>query len=96
MPSPALAAMLARDAERGLDPFAVAPRPPALGHSTAELVWRRYGHVFEEARLAAGPSMVASIEAARAECERSGVRPACAQAPPRVLRSARPGARKPA
>jgi integrase len=39
----------------------------ALGHASGELVWRRYAHVFEEARLAPSVAMVDAIEAARAE-----------------------------
>ena len=37
----------------------------ALGHASGELVWRRYGHVFAEARLASMSSMVLAIEEAR-------------------------------
>ena len=48
----------------GRSPLLVAA---AMGHASGELIWRRYGHVFEEARLAAGASMVEAIEAARAE-----------------------------
>ena len=36
-----------------------------LGHASGELVWRRYGHVFAEARLASMTGMVLSIERAR-------------------------------
>jgi integrase len=77
----------------GRSPLLVAA---ALGHAGGELVWRRYAHVFEEARLAPGAGMVESIEAARADLERSGLRPACAQGPVRVLRAPRPERRKPA
>jgi hypothetical protein len=62
------------------------PRHPAGG----ELVWRRYAHVFDEARLAPAVGMVDAIEAARAQLAHAGLRPACSQAPVRVLRAARP------
>jgi integrase len=77
----------------GRSPLLVAA---ALGHASGELVWRRYGHVFEEARLAPDASMVDAVEAARAELERSGVHPVCTEAPVRVLRAVRPPRRKPA
>ena len=57
----------------------------ALGHASGELVWRRYAHVFEEARLAPEVGMVDAIEQARAELERAGLRPGCAQGAVRVL-----------
>ena len=41
----------------------------ALGHSTGELVWKRYAHVFGEARLAPNVSMVDAVYAARATAE---------------------------
>jgi integrase len=59
----------------------------ALGHASGELVWRRYAHVFEEARLAPSVAMVDAIEAARAELERAGLRPGCSQGAVRALRS---------
>ena len=37
----------------------------ALGHASGELVWRRYAHVFDEARLAPSVPMVEAIEVAR-------------------------------
>jgi integrase len=59
----------------------------ALGHSSAATCLNHYAHVFDESRLGTGASMVTAIHAARGELERSGVRPVCAQNPPRVLRS---------
>lgn len=59
----------------------------ALGHSSAATSLKHYAHVFDETRLGTGASMVAAIQAARGELERAGVRPVCAQDPPRVLRS---------
>jgi integrase len=71
----------------GRSPLLVAA---ALGHGGGELVWRRYAYVFDEARLAPTVAMVDAIEAARVQLERAGLRPACSQAPVRVLRAARP------
>ena len=71
----------------GRSPLLVAA---ALGHAGGELVWRRYAHVLDEARLAPAVGMVEAIEQARAECERAGLRPGCSQAPVRVLRAVRP------
>jgi hypothetical protein len=59
----------------------------ALGHSTGELVWRRYAHVYDQARHQPQAPMVESIQAARAELERAGVRPVCAEYAVRVLRA---------
>ena len=59
----------------------------ALGHASGELVWRRYGHVFDAARLAPTLSMVEAIEHAREDLRRSGVRSECDTASVRVLRS---------
>lgn len=59
----------------------------ALGHASGELVWRRYAHVFDAARLAAAVSMDAAIEDARDELRRSGVRWMCDPVGVRVLRS---------
>ena len=47
----------------------------ALGHASGELVWRRYAHVFDEARLAPSVPMVEAIEVARVAVGASGVRP---------------------
>ena len=60
----------------------------ALGHATGELVWRRYAHLFEEARLAPNVAMVDAIEAARASVGASGIRPLFAQGPSRGLQVA--------
>ena len=43
-----------------------------MGHASGELIWRRYGHVFDEARLASSVGMVDAIQAARKELEGSG------------------------
>ena len=59
----------------------------ALGHSSAATTLTHYAHVFDETRLGTGASMVTAITTARGELARSGVRPVCAQDPPRVLRS---------
>ena len=37
-----------------------------MGHSSDELIWRRYGHLFDESRLAAPVGMVDAIHTARA------------------------------
>ncbi|HEX3332583.1 MAG TPA: site-specific integrase [Gaiellales bacterium] len=58
----------------------------ALGHSSAATSLTHYAHIFDEGRLGTGVEMAAAIQAARGELERSGVRPVCAQNPPRVLR----------
>ena len=42
-----------------------------MGHASGELIWRRYGHVFDEA-LASSVGMVDAIQAARKELEGSG------------------------
>jgi integrase len=68
----------------GRSPLLVAA---AMGHASGELVWRRYGHLFDAARLAPAVSMVDAIEAARAELRRSGVRRMFAGDGVRVLRS---------
>jgi integrase len=73
----------------GRSPLLVAA---ALGHSSAELVWRRYAHVFDEARLAPNVPMVEAIEAARASVDLSGVRPMYAGGPERDLPAAPPEA----
>ena len=67
----------------------------ALGHSTGERVWRRYVHLFEEARLAPNVAMVEAIETARASVGVSGVRPLFAQDPSRGLRVAGQNAENP-
>ena len=36
-----------------------------MGHASGELIWRRYGHVFDEARLAPSVGMVDAIRTAR-------------------------------
>ena len=65
----------------------VAPDPGCSASPTAtgERVWRSYAHLFEEARLAPDVAMVDAIEQARAELERAGLRPGCAQGAVRVL-----------
>jgi len=56
-------------------------------NSSADLIWRRYGHVFEEARLAPNVSMVEAIETARAKLEEAGLRPGCAESNVRIMRA---------
>jgi hypothetical protein len=75
----------------GRSPLLVAA---ALGHSTGELVWKRYGHVFGEARLAPAVSMVAAVQDARASI---GANLRCTQvvpAPTAPRSTSRHGARK--
>jgi hypothetical protein len=67
----------------------------ALGHASGELVWRRYAHLFDEARHHSEPfSMVGAMETARAKLERSGLRASCAQGTVRVLRATPQAGRK--
>ena len=60
----------------------------ALGHSSATTTLNYYAHLFDEARLATGTPMVATVEAARAALAARGVYPVCTQDAVRVLRSA--------
>jgi hypothetical protein len=53
----------------GRSPLLVAA---AMGHSSAELIWRRYSHVFEAARLEPARQMVPAIWAAREELAVAG------------------------
>jgi hypothetical protein len=46
-----------------------------MGHSSGQLIWSTYGHLFEDARLAPAASMVAAIDAARQELHRSCTAP---------------------
>jgi integrase len=50
----------------GRNPLLVAA---AMGHSSAQLIWKSYGHVFEAARLAPAVPMVDAILAARSGAE---------------------------
>ena len=50
----------------GRNPLLVAA---AMGHASGELVWRRYGHVFEAAGLAPNVPMADAAEAARAAAD---------------------------
>lgn len=68
----------------GRSPLLVAA---AMGHASGELVWRRYGHVFDTARLAPAVAMVEAIETARAKLDRGGVRRLFATDDVRVLRA---------
>lgn len=53
----------------GRNPLLVAA---AMGHSSGQLIWTTYGHVFEDARLAPATPMVEAINAARQELHRVG------------------------
>ncbi len=57
----------------GRSPLLVAA---AMGHASGELVWRTYGHVFDEARLGTAVPMVVAIEEAREELRGGYARPA--------------------
>ena len=52
----------------GRNPLLVAA---AMGHSSGQLIWSTYGHLFEDARLAPSTPMVEAIDAARQELHRS-------------------------
>jgi integrase len=56
----------------GRNPLLVAA---AMGHSSGQLIWSTYGHVFEDARLAPATPMVEAIDAARQELHRSCTAP---------------------
>ena len=43
-----------------------------MGHSSGQLIWSTYRHLFEDARLAPSTPMVESIDAARQELHRAG------------------------
>lgn len=57
----------------------------ALGHSTAAMVLRHYGHLYAEAQLGTAVKMVDAIEKAR-----QGVLKTCSTAEPRRLRQPAP------
>ena len=57
----------------GRNPLLVAA---AMGHSSGQLIWSTYGHLFEDARLAPSIPMVEAIDAARRELHRSCTAPA--------------------
>jgi integrase len=59
----------------------------ALGHSTGELVWRRYAHLLDERRAMPNVSVVDAIKAARDELQRAELRPTCDGAVVRHLRA---------
>ena len=56
----------------GRNPLLVAV---AMGHSSGQLIWSTYGHIFEDARLAPATPMVEAIDAARRELHRSCTAP---------------------
>ena len=56
----------------GRNPLLVAA---AMGHSSGQLIWSTYGHLFEDARLAPATPMVEAIDAARRELHRSCTEP---------------------